>query len=96
MKCDVFLYVNDTCLPTFEQENVKEIKYQLNLNFSSLCDWCIENKLSIHVGKGKTKSILFGTKFNMKWVEPLNIVYDNVESSILKLLTYIALLVNLC
>ena len=31
------------------------------------------------MGKGKTKSILFGTKFNMKWVEPLNIVYDNVE-----------------
>ena len=61
VKCDLFLYADDTCL-TFQHENVKEIEDQLNLNFSSLRDWCINNKLSIHLGEDKTKSILFGTK----------------------------------
>ena len=27
--------------------------------FSSLCQWFIDNKLSIHFGEGKTKSVLF-------------------------------------
>ena len=78
VKCDLFLYADDTCL-TFQHENVKEIEDQLNLNFSSLCDWFIDNKLSIHLGEDKTKSILFGTKLNIKQAEPLNIVYGNVK-----------------
>ena len=64
-KCDLFLYADDTCL-TFEHENVKKIEDQLNLNFSSLFDWFIDNKLSIHLGQDKTKSILFGNKLNIK------------------------------
>ena len=64
VKCDLFLYADDTCL-TFQRENVKEIEDQLNLNLSSLCDWFIKNRLSIHLGEDKTKSILFGTKFNI-------------------------------
>ena len=50
-----------------------------NLNFSSLFDWFINNKLSIHLGEDKTKSILFGTKLNIKRAEPLNIVYGNIK-----------------
>ena len=64
VKCDLFLYADDTCL-TFQHENVKEIEDQLNLNFSSLCNWFIENKASIHLSEDKTKSILFGTKLNI-------------------------------
>ena len=67
-----------TCL-TFKHENVKGIDDQMNLNFSSLCDWFIDNKLNSHLGEDKTKSILFGTKFDTKWTEPLNIVYGNVK-----------------
>ena len=78
VKCDLFLYADDTCL-TFQHENVKEIEDQLNLNFCSLCDWLIDNKLSTQLGKDKTNSILFGTKLNVKRAEPLNIVYDNVK-----------------
>ena len=78
VKCELFLYADDTCL-TFQHENVKEIEDQLNLNFSRLCDWFIDNKLSIHLGEDKTKSILFGTKLNIKRAESLNIVYGNVE-----------------
>ena len=64
VKCDLFLYADDTCL-TFQHENVKEIEDQLNLIFSSLCNWFIENKASIHLSEDKTKSILFGTKLNI-------------------------------
>ena len=77
-KCGLFLYADDTFL-TFQHENVKEIEDQLNLNFSSLYDWFINNKLSIHLGEDKTNSILFGTKFNFKRAESLNIVYGNVK-----------------
>ena len=78
VKCDLFLYADDTYF-TFQLENVKEIEDQLNLDFSSLCDWFIDNKLSIHLGKDKTKSIIFATKLNIKRAEPLNIVYGNVK-----------------
>ena len=78
VKYKLFLYADDRCL-TFQRENVKEIEDQLNLNFSSVCDWCINNKLSIHLGKDKTKSVLFGTKLNIKRAEPLNVIYGNVK-----------------
>ena len=42
VKCDLFLYADDTCF-TFQHENVNKIEDQLNLNFSSLCDWFKDN-----------------------------------------------------
>ena len=44
----------------------KAIEDDLNTNFNNLCDWFVENKLSIHFGEDKTKSILFGTKRKLK------------------------------
>ena len=87
-RCDLFLYADDTCL-TFQHKNVKEIVDQLNLNFSSLCDYFIDNVFSIHLGDDKTKSILSGTKFNIKQAEPLNIVYDNVKIKQYTKVTYL-------
>ena len=37
MKCDLFLYVDDTCF-TLKRENVKNIEDQLNFSFLSLCE----------------------------------------------------------
>ena len=88
VKCELFLYADDTCL-TFQPEDVKEIEDQLNLSFSRLCDWFINNKLSIHLGKDKTKSTLFGTKLNIKRAEPLNIVYGNVKIKQYTKVTYL-------
>ena len=88
VKCDLFLYTDNTCF-TFQHENVKEIKDQLNLNFSSLCVWFINNKLSIHLDEDKTKFILFGTKLNIKQAEPLNIVYGNVKIKQYTKVTYL-------
>ena len=31
---------------------------QLNKNFENVCDWFVDNKLSIHIVEDKTKSIL--------------------------------------
>ena len=93
VKCDLFLYTDDTCL-TFQHENKKEIEDQLNLNFSRLCDWFIDNKLSIHLGKDKTKSILFGTKLNIKRAEPLNIVYGNVKIKQYTKVTYLGCILD--
>ena len=59
--CDLLLYADDSCL-VFRDNNINEIEKQLNKNFNSLCDWFVDNKLSIHFGEDKTKSILFGRK----------------------------------
>ena len=39
-----------------------QIKKRLNEDFENLCDWFIDNKLSIHFDEDKKKSILFASK----------------------------------
>ena len=53
-----YLYADDTCI-FYQHENVKKNENVLNKEFSSLLQWFIDNKLSIHFGEDKTKSILF-------------------------------------
>lgn len=45
VKCDLFLYPDDTCL-VFQRKNVKDIKEQVNEDFASICDWFVDNKIS--------------------------------------------------
>ena len=52
VKCNLFLYAYDTCL-VFQSKNVKDIKNQLNEDSANVCDWFVDNKLSIHFGKIK-------------------------------------------
>ena len=59
--CDLFLYADDTCL-LFQHKDIQLIKEELPKNFSNICDWFVDNKLGIHFGEDKTKSILFSTK----------------------------------
>ena len=61
VKWEVLLYADDTCL-IFQHNDIKEIEIQLNKKFSLICDWFVDNKLSIHFGEDKTKSILFSSK----------------------------------
>ena len=51
----------------------------LNKNFPDLCDWFVDNKLSIHFGDDKTKCILFASKNKVKKADPLNINYKGIE-----------------
>ena len=60
-----YLYADDTCI-FYQHEDVKKIVNALNKEFSSLCQWFIGNKLSIHFGEDKTKSVLFSKKRGLK------------------------------
>ena len=44
-----------------------------------MCDWIVDNKLSIHFGEDKTKSILFASKFKNKNIKKLNIKYEDIQ-----------------
>ena len=65
IECDVLLYADDSVL-FFSHKNVDVINDQLNRDFNSLCDWFVDNKLSIHFGEDKTKCILFTSKNKIK------------------------------
>ena len=71
-KCDVYLYADDTSL-LFMDKDIEKIEKVLNEEFASLCEWFVDNKLSIHFGEDKTKCILFTKK---KKHRGLNICYD--------------------
>ena len=69
-----FIHVTIICV-IFQHSDNNEIKIQLNKNFSLICDWFVDNKLSIHSGEDKTKSILFSSKSKIKKASHLNIQY---------------------
>ena len=76
LSCDLLLYADDSCI-IYQHKVVKEIEKVLNKNFSDLCDWFLDNKLSIHFGDDKTKCILFASKNKVKKASPLNIKYKD-------------------
>ena len=76
--CDQFLYADDTCL-LFQHKDLERIKEELTKNFSNICDWFVDNKLSIHFGEDKTKSILFSTKNRKRKIGTLDIQYGDVQ-----------------
>ena len=78
VKCDIFLYADDSCLAC-QHKDINEIEKQLNVDFSSICDWFVDNKLSIHFGEDKTKSILSASKFKNKNIKKLNIKYGDIQ-----------------
>ena len=73
-----FFYADDTCL-FCQLKDINEIEKQLNKDFESICDWFVDNKLSIHFGVGKTKSILFTTKFKTKKVRKRNVKDGDIQ-----------------
>ena len=74
VNCGLLLYADDSCL-IVTHKDVNYIEKTLNTNLSSLCDWLVDNKLSIHLGK--TESILFGTRNKLAKVNQLNIHYGD-------------------
>ena len=64
-ECDLYLYADDACI-LYSHQNVNFFEINLNHDFNNLCEWLIDNKLSIHFGEDKTKSILCkrGSKSN--------------------------------
>ena len=77
VKCDLFLYVDDTCIAC-QHKNIDNIENQSNEDFCNICDWLVDNKLSIHFGEDKTKLILFASKFKKKYIAKLHIKYGDI------------------
>ena len=77
VKCNQFLYANDTC-PVFQRKTLKDVEKQLNEDFANICNWFINNILSIHFSEDKTKSILFASKCKIKKLQKLEIIYNNI------------------
>ena len=74
VNCNLLLYADDSCL-TVSHKDVNYIENTLNSNLSTLCNWFVDNKLSIHLGK--TESILFGTSTKLAKINKLNIRYGD-------------------
>ena len=77
VNCDL-LYADDMGL-IFQHKDINIIEQQLNRNFSNICDWFVDNKLSIHFVEDKTKSILFAPLNKCKKLRKLNISYGSLK-----------------
>ena len=63
----------------FQHKDINIIEHQLNKKFSNICDRFVDNKLSIHFGEDKTKSILFAPLNKCKKLCKLNISYGSLK-----------------
>ena len=72
----LLLYADDSCI-LYQHKDVVQIEKRLNEDFENLCDWFVDNKLSIHFGEDKTKSILFASKQRAKNIHQLDIKYKD-------------------
>ena len=86
--CDLFLCADDTCL-LFQHKDLERIKEELTKNFSNICDWFVDNKLGIHFGENKTKSILSSTKNRKMEIGTLDIHYGDVKIKQFSIVTYL-------
>ena len=93
VKSDLLLYADDTCL-MYTGKDIKTIEEQLNTDLSSLCDWFIDNKLCVHFGEEKTKSIMFGTKRQLKNQRDLVLRYEDIEIKQHSKVTYLGCILD--
>ena len=93
MNSDLLLYTDDTCL-IYTGKGINTIEEQLNTDFSSLCDWFVDNKLSVHFGEEKTKSILSGTKRQLKSQRDLDLRCGDIEIKQHSKVTYLGCILD--
>ena len=58
---NLFLYADDSCL-MFQHKEVEEIERVLNNDFENICDWFVDDKLSIHFGEPNQFSLQVNVK----------------------------------
>ena len=93
VQSNLFLYADDSCL-VFQGKDVIEIEKQLNKDFTNVCEWFVDNRLSIHFGDDKTKSILFASKRKIKSVRKLKINYKNIQIKQHSKVTYLGCILD--
>ena len=62
----IYYYTLMTVALSFSRNMSLKIDTHLSKDFSNLCEWFLDNKLSNHFGEGKTKSIMLGTKIKLR------------------------------
>ena len=90
---NLFLYADDSCF-VFQGKDAIEIEKQLNEDFTNICEWFVDNRLSIHFGEDKTKSILFTSKRKIKSVPKLKIKYKNTQIKQHSKVTYLGCILD--
>ena len=90
---DLFLHAGDSSL-TFQHKDIDTIEHQLNKDFANLCEWFVNNKLSIHLDEEQTKYILFGSELKLKNAGKLNIMYNGIEIKKYSRVTYLGCLLD--
>ena len=72
----LLLYADDSCI-LYQHKDLVQTEKRLNEDFENLCEWFVDNKLNIHFGGDKTKSILFASKQRAKNIHQLDIKYKD-------------------
>ena len=93
VKSNFFLYADGSCL-VFQEKYVIEIKKKINEGFANICEWFVDNILSIHFGEDKTKSILFAPKRKIKRVPKLKTKYKNIQIKQYSKVTYVGCILD--
>ena len=73
-----YLSVDNTCI-FYHDKSVEKNRKSLETKFSSLCEWFIDNKSSIHFGNNKAKAIFYSPK---KIPSKLNISYGDYSLNV--------------
>ena len=68
-----YIYADNTRI-FYQHKDVAVIENVLSKEFANVCEWFVDNKLSIHFGEDKTKCIIFSKEKNLSG---LNITYEN-------------------
>ena len=69
-------------------------EYQLNINFTNICRWYNDNKLSINHDEVGTKCIIFGIKEKVQKVGKLNITYKGMDIKLHSSMTYVVCILD--
>ena len=66
----------------------------MNNDFSNLCEWFLDNKLSINFREDKTKSILFGRKRKLRKAGKLDITCQGIDIKQNSQVTYLGCILD--
>ena len=77
----LLLYGDDSCI-LYQHQDIVQIEKRHIEGFENFCDWFVDNKLSIHFGEDKAKSILFDSKRTVKNIRQLNIKCKDIKTNI--------------
>ena len=90
----LLLHADDSCI-LYQHKDLVQIEKRLSEDFENLCDWFLDNKLSIHFGEDKTKSILFASKRRAKNIRQLDIKYNDINIKQHSEVTYLGCVLDL-